>query len=226
MNQEHVSFNKYVTPIAIFIALVLAGSGFFMLSKMDRLLRANVKLSMEIQGARESLSLLNDKLLPIKSTESCPTRDIDTSLFVASLRAELVPFARRLDDLEILLLDNQINSNEEPRSYMGERPRSPPKLLPPPIGPGGDGNLQFWGDSASIINREQMEQLFTDNAERVRERIAAETDPENPDPIVLQRILGQSQQEMALKLEGILPQEEIQMLFPPPPPRFDWYPPR
>jgi hypothetical protein len=53
------------------------------------------------------------------------------------------------------------------------------------------------------------------NAAQVREQIAAETDPDNPDPATLQRIMIQSHADMAAELSSILPAEDYEAIFSP-----------
>ena len=226
MNQETISTNKTINLLGILSVIAISGLCLFMLNKINELLILNDKFLVEMRGTREGLSQLDDKLSLFKPSQSCSTSDSEVSRLVTTLRAELAPFAQRLEVLETSMLGNQSRNAVKPRSNISERPTVLPKLMPPPMGSGTDENLQFGGEGASLVSREQMEQLFSENAERVRERIAAETDPQNPDPDVLDRIMEQSQEELALKLQGILPQEEIQVLFPPRPPRFDWYSPR
>lgn len=89
-------------------------------------------------------------------------------------------------------------------------PPLPSGLLGEPISPLPINERQ----GASEESAKQFELALRKNAAQVREQIAAETDPDYPDPAALQRIIIQSQADMAAELSSILPPEDYEAMFP------------
>jgi hypothetical protein len=71
-----------------------------------------------------------------------------------------------------------------------------------------------WRDSAPRDAVAYVDRLFELHSAEVRERIAAETDPANPDHAVVYRIMEESRSELSDQLRDVLPRREHETLFP------------
>jgi hypothetical protein len=88
-------------------------------------------------------------------------------------------------------------------------------MMPPPRGLGANpAKIQQWHEQASPEKREIVEDIMAEQARLAREKIALETDPAQPDPQVLMRVMRESQEETAAKLREVLPRKDVEVLFP------------
>lgn len=133
-----------------------------------------------------------------------------------------------IEDLESQIgeLKGAIAALQDLSAQMPRAGRPQPFLgIPPmPLGHGADRTiaprarapapLTGWRESAPPDAVTYVDTLFQQHAQEVRERIAAETDPEHPDPSVAMRIISESRQALSDDLRLVLPEEEHEKLFP------------
>jgi hypothetical protein len=88
-----------------------------------------------------------------------------------------------------------------------DRPRRPTATAAP-------ASLLSWRQSAPTDTVAYVDNLFQQHSAEMRERIAAETDPQQPDPSVVVRIMQESRDALSEQLRAVLPREEYDLLFP------------
>jgi hypothetical protein len=88
-------------------------------------------------------------------------------------------------------------------------------VLPGPNDFQANGAPPLAGGNVSPESLTIFHKVLNENAERVQQRIAAETDLENPDPAIMQRIMFESQADIAYELSTLLPKEDYEAVLPP-----------
>lgn len=203
---------KAFLSAAVIGALALGGMSAYDTIKIKRLALSSEQLVAEVRGLEASLARLsiNAGGVTVASLPGASQAEIANVL-----RAELGPLSERIAALEV-----SVSQKSPAHIAPAPSPQAPGQAMLRPA-PGNDweqGEGVYQGHrNLSAVAREKLESALSQNAERVRDQIAAETDPTHPDPSVVQRIIAQSQADMAAELSSILPREDYDALFPPMP---------
>lgn len=215
MNQEQ----DRVVGLTAFLGVVVIGSlVIYLLLQTQALIRSNENLIIQV-GELEKVARSAITSEAFLAENQNPRSGVtDMTQLINALRGELTPLAERVRAIETSIRERSVgNLKPKVTGAMNNTGREYPM---PPLPPGLVGeqvsNLPTNGPrGASKDSVEQFETALRKNAARVREQIAAETDLDNPDPAALQRIMIQSQAEMASELSSILPAEDFEAIFPP-----------
>ena len=215
MNQDR---DKVVLSTPALGVLAIGSLGVYLLLQTEALIRSNENLIAQVrelhkvsESAVTAEAVLGDDQFPSKKCT-------DISQLVSALRAELTPLSERILAMETSVRERSATNpkpkaggtaNDTVREF--PMPPLPSGLVGGPISPLPINGRQ----GASKESAQQFESAIRKNAAQVREQIAAETDPGNPDPAAIQRIMIQSQAEMAAELSSILPAEDYEAIFPP-----------
>ena len=215
MNQEH---DRVVGLTALLGVLVIGSLVFYLLLQTQALIRSNENLIAQV-GDLQTIArsaITTEAFLAVNQPPGSGGKDM--AELINALRAELTPLSERIRAIETSIRERSVGNlkpkgmaamNNSGREY--PMPPLPPGLVGEPLsGLPVNGRQGPSKDSA-----QQFETALRKNAARVREQIAAETDLDNPDPAALQRIMIQSQAEMASELSSILPAEAFEAIFPP-----------
>lgn len=201
----------------VFGILVLLLGGFLVKSLIDlraetvevnaqlRMFKLNQAASLQ-EGARRSAAP-NQQTIPSRA---------DSSL--ESIQRDIRHLAREVAQLKARL--PVLTTAREPEY----RPPGGADALPMPnqstsaaahLGP-DPGALLKAMNSASPEQRDMINDVMREHAERARERLAkATSSSESPDPALLSQIMAEAQEDIIHELEGILPTTEFVDLFPP-----------
>ncbi|WP_295387863.1 hypothetical protein [uncultured Thiodictyon sp.] len=219
MSQENVPNLKiFMLGVGVFATLGIGGAGVYMARQAAALTRSSDDLVQELKSLRANLA---SQPTPPSTTAAlarapAPAGEPETAAVVTALREALAPLSKQVAEL-----DASIRRQSAVRSVAASVPPGvapvPPPFIPPPL-PRADGLRQGRNPAAQDAvpkeTRERIDAIFQRNSEDVRNRIAAETDPERPDPEVLMRVMSQAQAELASDLSGVMPQEEYDVMFP------------
>lgn len=215
MNQEQ---DRVLGLTAVLGMLVIGSLVFYLLLQTQALIRSNENLITQV-GELEKVARSAITSEAFLAENQNPRSGVtDMTQLINALRAELTPLAERVRAIETSIRERSVG-NLKPK-VIGAMNNTGREYPMPPLPPGLVGepasNLPTDGrQGASKDSAEQFETALRKNAARVREQIAAETDLDNPDPAALQRIMIQSQAEMASELSSILPAEDFEAIFPP-----------
>lgn len=215
MNQDR---EKIVLSTAALGVLAIGSLSVYLLLKTEALIRSHENLIHQVRELQTmSVSAVTSDAV-LASDQFPGNKGIGLSQLVSALRVELTPLSERLLAMETSIRERSV-ANPKPRvggagnDTVREFPMPPfpSSLAGEPI-----SHLPINGrQGASMESAQQFESALRKNAAQVREQIAAETDPDNPDPAAIQRIMIQSQAEMAAELSSILPAEDYEAIFPP-----------
>lgn len=211
--------NKHVTVI---IATSLLSSAMVVGMWIDTSLAVR-QIGASIQG----LSSLSPETVGVKCKEEREFRgndgreitaveSIDTLEVINAIRSELQPLSLRMNDLDVRI-GSLVTSYRSGSKQTGANNSMPPGtlILPDPQDFQSGGAPPFAGGEISSKSLAIFHKALNENAERVQQRIQAETDIDNPDPAVIQRIMFESQADLASELSMLLPKEDYEAVLPP-----------
>lgn len=158
-----------------------------------------------------------DSAVTLADYSNCP-EVVDPLPKIEALRWEVALMAQSIEDLKLALqkipAGGQAASAEAELTAPDSNPSLPP--MPPPPGSGTNpGGMEEWMRKASPEKKEIVEQIFREQAELDRRKIAAESeDPTKPDFNVVARVMEESHKEIQAKLRQYLSEEDVEAMFP------------
>ncbi|WP_141699016.1 hypothetical protein [Candidatus Thiosymbion oneisti] len=171
-------------------------------------------LQTELAELRTALSQVppQGESLSKANTESSVNADISTAL--QALQTEISNLANSVAEVQIALQNAFANQagidKSEPPAFLPFPEMAPPRLDRNPE------RLIRWGQGVSEAQREAVEAVLNDHAERAQQEIEAlSADPMNPDPEVVARVMKESDEEITAELRKTLPPKDFEALFPP-----------
>lgn len=212
MLRDNQKFLQFMLGAAIFAALGTGVAGVYLARQAAELARSSDDLLQEVKSLRANLT--NQDAVPAADLAVAPAHrsadDAGSAAFIAALREVLNPIAKQIAELDASM-------RRQTAVRPGEAPM-PPTAIPPSFAKAGSGPRGV-GPAAALDalpkeTRARVDEIFQRHAEDVRSRIAAETNPDQPDPEVLMRVMNQSRSDLASELSGVIPPEEYEAMFP------------
>lgn len=201
---------------AILGTLAVSAASVYMARQTAELNRTSDDLVEEVRGLKAALAqraMAAPAAAPVTAPDRC-TASGGIAEFIGALRTELSPLSKRMLEVEASLR-RQSTARPSVAALPSTTLDTGGTLLPPLPPPANLDPLRQWQESAPKETKDRFETILRQNAEKVQAQIAAETDPAQPDPQILMRILEQSQADLASELSGILSPQEYEAFFPP-----------
>lgn len=206
---------RVLLGFALVGAVAVSAAGVYLARQTLELSRTSQDLAAEVRGLKAALAqhpTAAPSPAPVAAADRCAASG-GIADFVDALRTQLSPLSKRMQEMEASL-----RRQSTPRPPVASLPGAPPDtgdalLLPLPPTVNLDAMRQ-WQEHAPQESKDRLETILRRNAEKAQAQIAAETDPERPDPQILMRILEQSQADLASELSAVLSPQEYETFFP------------
>jgi len=216
-SEKTLWFGVAVSAIALVSALV------YIAAQLADVKAVNKRLLQELAGVQELLDEKTAFQASLQTAESGVPNQLNASDLTEIIRSELDPITQSIANLNAADCRAAAQHPQTPPGMPTLPMAGMPGLASPALAKAKPDSVLPFSSDLPEETRDYVESVFRRNKEEVRRRIAEDTDTQSGqlDPTVLRRIMEQSQEDLMAQLEGVLPQEDFEKLFPrfaPPPP--------
>jgi hypothetical protein len=198
---QSILINGCITVVAVFVAnnIFVPDAPPDKTKEIPEALNAQIKnIQLKLNAIEEGLS--NQKVAtnpssgkPTKGLENLQKLDRKLDMVIGKISF----LEKKIDDIQLA----PASKPSYPTAIPGQREMGTQR---------GGANPAGWLDNISATKRSEVEVVFEENANRIREKLPPGPDGQLPDPELMQEVMEESDRELKEELKRVLSEEEYQ----------------
>ena len=196
------------------IAIALITAMLYTAVQLADVKESNKRLLQEFNTVQELLEQRIAFQASLQHAESGAPDASSASELTDIIRSELKPITQSIARLNAADSRTAVQGPQAPPGMPALPMVGMPNLPRPGIGETTPGSALPFSSNLPKETRSYVDSVFRANAEEARRRISEEMDPQHMDPTVIRRIMEESREDLMSQLQGVLPQEDFEALFP------------
>jgi hypothetical protein len=208
---QSILINACVTALTVFAAIGL----FLPHAPPDKTKELREALSKQIDGIQLKLNTIEDAISKQKKQAPLTTTHRESP----NSPEALSKLSQKLDMVlgKLAVLENKNTSTQPPRSF--RRSSGPPMVspqLPPSFSTRGQSPVQnprTWVDRLSDDKKREVEIIFEERAEHMREKLPPDSNGNLPDRETIINVMKETDSQLKEDLKAILTEEEYQQFL-------------